>query len=92
MANIKSQIKRNRQNEKRRLRNRVYRGRARTEVKKARMAIESGNFEEARSATTLAIAALDKAASKGVVHNKNASRRKSRLLKNLAALEKEESK
>ena len=92
MANIKSQIKRNRQNEKRRLRNRVYRGRARTEVKKARIAIEGGNLEEARGATNLAIVALDKAAEKGVVHKKNAARRKSRLMKHLAALQVEETK
>ena len=92
MANIKSQIKRNRQNEKRRLRNRVYRGTARTEVKKARLAIESGNLEEAREATLIAISSLDKAAEKGVVHRKNAARRKSRLMKRLAALESEETK
>ena len=92
MANIKSQIKRNRQNEKRRLRNRVYRGTARTEVKKARLAIESGNLEEAREATLIAISSLDKAAEKGVVHRKNAARRKSRLMKRLAALETEETK
>ena len=92
MANIKSQIKRNRQNEKRRLRNRVYRGTARTEVKKARLAIESGNLEEARAATLTAISSLDKAAEKGVVHRKNAARRKSRLMKRLAALETEETK
>ena len=89
MANIKSQIKRNKQNEKRRLRNRVYRGRARTEVKKARLAMESGNLEEARQATLVAVSALDVAAEKGVVHRNNASRRKSRLMKRLAALEKE---
>jgi small subunit ribosomal protein S20 len=92
LANIKSQIKRNRQNEKRRLRNRVYRGTARTEVKKARVAIESGNLEEAREATLKAISSLDKAAEKGVVHRKNAARRKSRLMKRLAVLESEETK
>jgi small subunit ribosomal protein S20 len=89
LANIKSQIKRNKQNEKRRQRNRVYRGRARTEVKKARTAIESENLEEARQATLSAISALDKAAEKGVIHKNNASRRKSRLMQSLVALEKE---
>ncbi|RME07461.1 MAG: 30S ribosomal protein S20 [Anaerolineae bacterium] len=88
MANIKSQIKRNRQNEKRRLRNRVFRGRARTFVKKARLAIESGDVEAAREATRMAVSALDKAAEKGVIHKNNAARRKSRLMKRLAALEK----
>ena len=88
MANIKSQIKRNRQNLKHRDRNRVYRGRARTFVKKARLAIESGDVETARAATLQAVSALDKAAEKGVLHRNNASRRKGRLMKQLAALEK----
>ncbi len=86
MANIKSQIKRNRQNEKRRLRNRVYSGRARTFVKKARASIETGKIEDARLATIEAISALDKAAEKGVIHKNNAARRKSRLMKHLNAL------
>ena len=88
MANIKSQIKRNRQNEKRRLRNRVFSGRARTSVKKARSALEDGSLEEARAATLEAISALDRAAEKGVVHKNNAARRKSRLMKRLNSLEK----
>lgn len=91
MANIKSQIKRNRQNEKRRLRNRYFRGRARTFVKKARLTIEEGNLESARLATLQAISALDKAAEKGTIHKNNASRRKSRLMKRLNALEKKAS-
>lgn len=88
MANIESAKKRNRQNIKRRMRNRVFRGRARSYVKKARLAIESGNVDEARTATTQAVAALDKAAEKGVIHKNNASRRKSRIMRSLAALEK----
>ena len=87
MANIKSAIKRNRQNEKRRVHNRVYRGRARTSIKKARLAIESGDLAEARTLTLEAVSALDKAAEKGILHKNNASRRKSRLMKQLAALE-----
>lgn len=83
MANIKSQIKRNKQNEKRRLRNRVYAGRARTFVKKARQSIQQGTSEEAVLATRQAISALDKAAEKGVIHKNNAARRKSRLMKQL---------
>jgi small subunit ribosomal protein S20 len=90
LANIKSQIKRNKQNEKRRLRNRVYRGQARTFIRRARRKIEDGDLEEARQQTMQAISALDRAASKGVIHKNNAARRKSRLLKNLAALEKQE--
>lgn len=89
LANKKSAIKRNRQNEKRRLRNRVFRGSARTFVKKARAAMEAGNLEEARTATESAVKALDKAAEKGVLHKNNASRRKSRLMKQFAAFEKE---
>ena len=87
MANIKSQIKRNRQNQKRRARNRVFRGSARTYVKKARLAIENGDVDAARAATIQAVSALDKAAEKGVLHKNNASRRKGRLMKQLAALE-----
>lgn len=88
MANIKSQIKRNKQNEKRRLRNRFFRGAARKAVSKARLAIESGETPEAREAVILAVKALDKAAEKGVIHKNNAARRKSRLMKRLATLDK----
>ena len=87
MANIKSQIKRNKQNEKRRQRNRVYAGSARTFVKKARLAIESNDVENAAEATRQAISALDKAAEKGTIHKNNAARRKSRLMKRLAKLQ-----
>jgi small subunit ribosomal protein S20 len=87
LANIKSAIKRNKQNEKRRIRNRVYRGRARTYVKKAFTAMDQEGVETARQATTEAISALDKAAEKGVLHKNNASRRKSRLMRRLAKLE-----
>ena len=86
MANIKSQIKRNRQNEKRRLRNRHFIGRARTFYRKAGAAVDSGS-ENALEATRLAISALDKAAEKGVLHKNNAARRKSRLMKRLNALQ-----
>lgn len=88
MANIKSQIKRNRQNEKRRVQNRIYRGRARTYVAKAREVIAAGATpEEAKAAVAQAISELDRAAQKGVLHKNNAARRKSRLVKHLAALE-----
>lgn len=87
MANIKSQIKRNRQNERRRLQNRKYHGASRNAVKNARLALASGDVEQAREATMLAVKHLDKAAQKGVIHRKNASRRKGRLMKKLAKLE-----
>ena len=86
MANIKSAIKRNKQNEKRRLRNRVYRGSVRTFVARARVALARQDLETAESATKAAVSALDKAAQKGVIHKNNAARRKSRLMKRLAAL------
>lgn len=86
MANTKSAIKRIRQNEKRRLRNRFYKSQARTCIKKARVAIDDSNVEEARVATLTAIKALDKAAEKGIIHKNNAARRKSRLMKHLAGL------
>jgi small subunit ribosomal protein S20 len=86
VANIKSQIKRNRQNDKRRLRNRVYRGTARIAVKNARSAIDSG-VPESQAALLSAISALDKAAEQGVIHRNNAARRKSRLVKAYAKME-----
>ncbi len=86
MANIKSQIKRNRQNDKRRLRNRVYRGTARIAVKSARTAIDAG-VPESKAALVSAISALDKAAEQGVLHKNNAARRKSRLMKAFAKME-----
>ena len=88
MANIKSQIKRNKQNEKRRLRNRVYRGKARIAVRDARKSMEaSTNEEETRATVLAAVSALDKAAEKGVIHKNNAARRKGRLMKRLASLD-----
>ncbi len=88
MANIKSAIKRNKQNEKKRLHNRVFRGRARTFINKANVAIATGDSEMSASAVVAAVSALDKAAEKGVIHKNNAARRKSRLMKRLAALSK----
>ena len=86
MANIKSQIKRNRQNEKRRVHNRVFRGKARTLVSKARTLVETGDQTNSVEAVRQAVSALDKAAEKGVIHRNNAARRKSRLMKRLAQL------
>jgi small subunit ribosomal protein S20 len=88
LANIKSQIKRNRQNEKHRLRNRLYIGKARTFVKRAKIALGSTDTENAAEATRLAISALDRAAEKGILHKNNAARRKSRLMKHLNELQK----
>jgi small subunit ribosomal protein S20 len=87
LPNLQSAIKRARQNEKRREHNRHFRGRANSLVRKARVAIESGEVEKAREATRKAVSALDKAASKAVIHKNNAARRTSRLMQQLAALE-----
>ena len=84
---LKSSQKRERQNEKNRMRNRSYKSKARTMIKKAFLAMEEGNLENAKAATADAIQALDKAAAKGVIHKNNASRRKSRLMARLAVLE-----
>lgn len=75
--------KRLRQAEKRRLRNRVYRSQARTYVKKTRKLISQGQWEKAEESAKLAVGALDRAAQRGVIHRKNAARRKSRLSKML---------
>lgn len=88
MANHKSALKRIRQNEKRRAYNRHWRTRNRTFVKNARVAIHEGkNVEEARTATREAVRELDRSVARGIIHKRNAARRKSRLMKQLAALE-----
>jgi small subunit ribosomal protein S20 len=87
LANTKSAMKRLRSAERRRLRNREYRGRARTAVKKARELIDAGQAEEARVAVRAAVSALDKAAAKGTIHKNSAARRKSRLLRRLGGME-----
>ena len=88
MANIKSQIKRNKQNQAARLRNRVYRGSARTFLRKALSAIRTEDAEKSQVEVVNAIRALDKAAAKGVIHKNNAARRKSRLMARFNSLNK----
>ena len=83
MANIKSQIKRNKQNEKARIRNKGVRSDLRTRIKKAEAAVGT---EQSESATQLAMSRIDKAASTGIIHKNAASRQKSRLAKRLARL------
>ncbi len=83
MANIRSQIKRNRQNEKRRVRNKSVRSEMRTRSKRAVEAIESG--DGSGEALRLAIKRIDKAAAKGIIHKNQAANRKSRLMKRAAA-------
>ena len=84
MANIKSQIKRNRQNQKRHDRNKAVRSELKTRVKRAVTAAEQGD-EKAAEIATSAVKRLDKAASKGIIHKNAAARRKSRLAKHVNA-------
>jgi small subunit ribosomal protein S20 len=83
LAKTKSAKKRIRSSERRRMRNRVFRSRARTFIKKTKKLIEEGRLEEAKEMARLAISALDKAAEKGIIHKRNAARRKSRLMRSL---------
>jgi small subunit ribosomal protein S20 len=80
LANNKSAEKRIRVAERRRQRNRPYRSAARTYVKKALLAIQSGDANDAASAVGNAISMLDRVAGKGIIHRNNAARRKSRLM------------
>lgn len=80
MANTKSAAKRARQSPKRYARNRWYRVRARTFVKRARLLMAQDDSEKAQNALRTACRALDVAAQKGAIHRNNASRRKSRLV------------
>lgn len=86
MANIKSQIKRNVTNEKRRLRNKAVKSELKTLVRAFREAAASGDAEAAEKALRVASKKLDKAASKGVIHKNQAANRKSALAKQAAAL------
>jgi small subunit ribosomal protein S20 len=79
MANIKSQIKRNRQNVKRHDRNQGVRSALKTATKRVHTAVASGETEAAVTAQRDAARALDKAVAKGIVHKRTAARRKSRL-------------
>ena len=83
MANIKSQIKRNRQTVKRQARNKAVRSELRTRSKRANAAIAE-DVESAEEAIRLAIKRIDKAAAKGVIHKNQAANRKSRLMKRAA--------
>jgi small subunit ribosomal protein S20 len=86
MANIKSQIKRNRQNEARHERNKAVRSRLKTFSKRFAQAVDAGDREAAEEAFLLTSRALDKAATKGVIHRNNAANKKSRMAKKLQSL------
>jgi small subunit ribosomal protein S20 len=87
LANTASAIKRVRSNARKAARNKIIRGRARSSVRQARTALSADDLDAAKTATLAAIGELDNAASKGVIHKNNASRRKGRLMKRLAAFE-----
>jgi small subunit ribosomal protein S20 len=80
MANIRSQIKRNRQNERRRLSNKSVRSEIRTRTKTAVTALDTG-ADEAPDALRAAVRRIDKAAAQGVIHKNQAANRKSRLMR-----------
>ncbi|BCJ70510.1 30S ribosomal protein S20 [Catellatospora bangladeshensis] len=86
MANIKSQIKRNRQNEKARLRNKSVKSSLKTAVRKFHEASATGDVENATALLRDATRKLDKAVSKGVIHKNQAANRKSAIAKKLASL------
>ena len=86
MANIKSQIKRNRQNLAAHERNKAVKSALKTAVRKFREAAAAGNADEARTAAVQASRQLDKAASKGVIHKNQAANRKSAMQTQAAGL------
>ena len=81
MANIKSQIKRNKQNEKAHERNKAVKSALKTSVRQFREAADSGDAERAEQAMRAAYVKLDKAVSKGVIHKNQAANRKSAIAK-----------
>ncbi|HEY4849487.1 MAG TPA: 30S ribosomal protein S20 [Streptosporangiaceae bacterium] len=87
MANIKSQIKRNKQNEKARQRNKAVKSSLKTSVRKFREAADAGDVDEATLAMRTAVRSLDKAASKGVIHKRQAANRKSAIARRCAELQ-----
>ncbi len=83
MPNIKQARKQARNSEKRQMRNRAVRSRAKTFVTRAEKLVFAGEMESAQEAVAESIKTLDRAAEKGIIHPKNAARRKSRLMKKL---------
>ena len=86
MANIKSQIKRNKTNDKAHERNKAVKSELKTAVRRTREAIASGDKAAAQKALGAATKKLDKAASKGVIHQNQAANKKSAIAKQVAAL------
>ena len=86
MANIKSQIKRIKTNEKATARNRAVKSELKTHVRKTREAIASGDKAAAEASLKVTAKKLDKAVSKGVIHENQAANRKSSIAKQVSAL------
>lgn len=86
MANIKSQKKRIKTNEKRRVRNQAYKSELKTEVRKTREAVEAGDKAAAEKQLAYTCRKLDVAVSKGVIHRNQAANRKSKLAKRVNAM------
>ncbi len=86
MANIKSQIKRNKTNEKARQRNKAVRSELKTAVRRTREAVAAGDVEKANTAQREAARKLDKAVSKGTLHKNNAANKKAALAQKVASL------
>ena len=86
MANIKSQMKRIKTNEKSRQRNKAIKSALRTDVRKFREAVDAGDTEKAVQLAQVATRSLDKAVSKGVLHSNNAANKKSAIAAKAAAL------
>ena len=86
MANIKSQIKRVKTNEKRRQRNKSVKSSVRTVVRRFREAVEAGDTEKATELSRAASRALDKAAGRGVIHKNQAANRKSAIAKRISSV------
>jgi small subunit ribosomal protein S20 len=84
LANIRSQIKRNRQNEQARLRNKSVRSALKTHARRVRESLAAGDREAAEAALRRATRAYDKAVSKGVIHKNNAANHKARLARSLS--------
>jgi len=88
VANIKSQIKRNKQNEKARQRNKSVKSALKSSVRRFREAADAGDAEAATAAMRAACRSLDRAASKGVIHKNQAANRKSAIARRAAELTK----
>ncbi len=86
MANHKSALKKIKQDEVRRMRNKAYKTRLKNIFKTVETAISESNKEAAQAALQEAVSTLDRTASKGIIHKNKASRKKSRLTKKVNAI------